>query len=137
MLRFGRSNIPSKHLKNEIYIKGIYDAICRNYRIALSQNKQFVKCNPVVLSIPQNISCKRYTDISFNPQSFYFYCFILMAASTNPRNSGCGRLGLDFNSGWACVAIYQGCSGISTISTIRPSGESPHSFMPCSVRTER
>ena len=39
-------------------------------------------------------------------------------------------VGTDFSSGWACVAMNQGCSGISTISTIRPSGERPESFMP-------
>ena len=47
------------------------------------------------------------------------------------------RCGLDFNSGWAWVATNQGCPGISTISTIRPSGERPHSFIPFSVRMLR
>ena len=36
------------------------------------------------------------------------YRLHLVAASTKPRNSGCGRFGLDFNSGCACVAINHG-----------------------------
>ncbi len=69
--------------------------------------------------------CQGFTRPTFN------------AASTNPRNSGWGLFGLERSSGCACVAIYQGCPGISIISTILPSGDSPHSFIPCSTSTER
>lgn len=62
------------------------------------------------------------------------YLFTLFAASMKPWKSGCGRFGRDLSSGCACVAINHGCSGISIISTILPSGDVPQSFMPCSVR---
>lgn len=67
-----------------------------------------------------------------------FYLFLYpSAASTNPLKSGCGLLGRDFNSGCACVATKKGWSGSSHISTMRPSGDSPESSMPFSVRTAR
>ena len=65
---------------------------------------------------------------------FLLFCS-LRAASINPRNRGCGRLGRDLNSGCACVPINHGCSFNSTISTILPSGDIPESIMPFSVRT--
>ena len=37
-----------------------------------------------------------------------YYRLHFVAASTNPWNSGCGLLGLDFSSGCACVAMNQG-----------------------------
>ena len=65
------------------------------------------------------------------------YCLFFSAASTNPLNKGCGRFGLDFSSGCAWVAMKNGCSGSSHISTIRPSGERPDNFIPFSVKTAR
>src|SRR5690606_13878197 len=32
------------------------------------------------------------------------------AAATSPAKSGCGRVGRDLNSGWACVATKYGCT---------------------------
>ena len=46
-----------------------------------------------------------------------------MIAFINPRKRGCGFIGLDKNSGCACVAIINGCDGISTISTKELSGD--------------
>lgn len=62
--------------------------------------------------------------------SYVIFVFSFKAASMKPLNSGWGRLGLDLSSGWAWVAMNQGWSGSSIISTIRPSGDRPESIMP-------
>src|SRR5690606_35945440 len=56
------------------------------------------------------------------------------AARTNAANSGCGRIGRDFSSGWNWQPRNQGWSGISMISTRLPSGETPLNRIPCSAR---
>ena len=52
------------------------------------------------------------------------------AASTNATKSGCGRNGVDLNSGWNWHATNQGWSASSTTSTRRPSGETPEQTSP-------
>ena len=53
------------------------------------------------------------------------WLLLLNAAWTNPKKRGWGLLGRERNSGWNWVAIKNGCSGISIISTKRPSGDVP------------
>jgi hypothetical protein len=48
------------------------------------------------------------------------------------RNSGCGRVGLETNSGWNCDATNHGWSVSSMISTRRPSGLVPENTNPAS-----
>src|SRR5271166_429299 len=61
------------------------------------------------------------------------------AAATSPLNSGCGLVGLDSNSGCACVATKYGCTlrGSSTNSTRRPSGDNPEQRSPASSSLSR
>jgi hypothetical protein len=61
-------------------------------------------------------------------QIFYF-CKVALIKS---RNSGCGRVGLETNSGWNCDATNHGWSLSSTISTRRPSGLVPENTNPAS-----
>ncbi len=49
--------------------------------------------------------CVSFISWSPVPPQLFLFC---SAASTNPLNSGCGLLGLDFNSGCACVATKKG-----------------------------
>ena len=58
-------------------------------------------------------------------------------AATNAANSGCGRVGRDFSSGWNCAAMNKGCSGSSMISTRPPSGDVPENQRPCSASSSR
>ena len=53
-------------------------------------------------------------------------------ARRTPRNSGCGRVGREVNSGCAWVPTKNGCSsrGSSTYSTSRPSGDVPEHDQP-------
>ena len=60
-------------------------------------------------------------------------CFRAWLAATKLANRGCGRSGLDLNSGWNCTAMYQGWPGSSTISTNFPSGERPEMSRPFSA----
>ncbi len=48
------------------------------------------------------------------------------------RKSGCGRVGLETNSGWNCDATNHGWSASSMISTRRPSGLVPENTNPAS-----
>jgi hypothetical protein len=52
------------------------------------------------------------------------------AAATNDTNSGCGRNGVDANSGWNWQPRNHGWSATSTISTSCPSGDAPDSTRP-------
>src|SRR3546814_6941073 len=52
------------------------------------------------------------------------------AALMNEAKSGCGSNGLDFSSGWNCTPRNQGCSGNSTISGSKPSGDMPEKRKP-------
>ena len=45
-------------------------------------------------------------------------------------NSGCGRFGLDLNSGWYCTPTKKRSPDSSTASTSRPSGDRPLSVRP-------
>ena len=57
---------------------------------------------------------------------------LAMTARTKPTNRGWGLFGRLLNSGWYCTATKKECSGSSTVSTIRPSGEVPPMRSPCS-----
>ena len=56
---------------------------------------------------------------------------------TNCKNSGCGRLGRDLNSGWNCTPMNQRLSGTSKISHNLPSGDLPTKYMPASSSLSR
>ena len=60
-----------------------------------------------------------------------------VAAPTNSRNNGCGRVGRDRSSGWNWPAMKNGWSGSSMISARRPFCELPLIVIPCSRRTSR
>ena len=57
-------------------------------------------------------------------------CYFCKVALINSRKSGCGRFGLETNSGWNCEATNHGWSFNSTISTKRPSGLVPENTKP-------
>lgn len=114
-------NIITDFLFSKEYI--VYETISSQYikcEASLYYKKKCGQNQPHFLNIVLNITKN--------------YLFTLFAASMKPWKSGCGRFGRDLSSGCACVAINHGCSGISIISTILPSGDVPQSFMPCSVR---
>ena len=116
---------PEKYHYRLLIFQGIYvyEAVSSQYikcEASLYYKKKCGQNQPHFLNIVLNITKN--------------YLFTLFAASMKPWKSGCGRFGRDLSSGCACVAINHGCSGISIISTILPSGDVPQSFMPCSVR---
>src|SRR4051812_21666876 len=59
------------------------------------------------------------------------------AAAMKPANSGCGRVGRDFSSGWNWQPMNQAWSGSSITSTNPPSGDCPESRSPYSANTSR
>ncbi len=59
------------------------------------------------------------------------------AAAMKLANSGCGRVGRDFSSGWNWQPTNHGCSGSSIISTSEPSGERPRQAHARARRTGR
>jgi len=65
------------------------------------------------------------------------YFLYFNAAAMKLAKSGWAALGFDLNSGWNCTPTYQGCSGISTISTRSRSGLIPAMRRPLSLRWSR
>ena len=60
-----------------------------------------------------------------------------LAAATKPRKIGCGRSGLDLNSGWNWTPTKKGWSGSSMISTRPSSGLMPLVTRPPATRRSR
>ena len=58
-------------------------------------------------------------------------------ARMKPTNRGWGLLGRLLNSGWNCTPTWKGLPVNSTVSTRRPSGDSPLRVSPASVRRSR
>ncbi len=86
-----------------------------------SEQKHNISFIPFFFFITYKIlTCERHLYLPFTtyksttesatlrPLNSGYYRLHFVAASTNPWNSGCGLLGLDFSSGCACVAMNQG-----------------------------
>ncbi len=88
---------------------------------------------------PWFVGCQFHPELQSRPTRPHplFAGFIAAAAATKPANSGCGRVGRDWSSGWNWQPMNHGCCASSTISTSEPSGDSPLSFIPPATKRSR